>query len=220
MVPASFKKKYVIRFTVTSQYTKESDIERDWEVIQQMASQVLNENGDKVISPLANGQPGRKVAIKEPMKPASLTTKKDFGMSLLLFNVPMSPKFINGSFAALFDSNDIKVEFVRQFGQNDHRRRPMPLSPRRRLRINDKQTSVDSLSLLERKDPRFLQFYKQGSLDSKIEHIFDTLAEEDYKEVNEGESAITVPERPRTAPSIVNGTAGHGKCKYCGHILD
>ena len=33
MVPASIKGKYIIRFTVTSQYTTEADIERDWKII-------------------------------------------------------------------------------------------------------------------------------------------------------------------------------------------
>ena len=33
MVPASIKGKYIIRFTVTSQYTTEEDIDRDWRII-------------------------------------------------------------------------------------------------------------------------------------------------------------------------------------------
>lgn len=33
MVPASIKGKYIIRFTVTSQYTTEEDIDRDWKII-------------------------------------------------------------------------------------------------------------------------------------------------------------------------------------------
>ncbi len=43
MVPASFKGKYVIRFTVTSQYTTENDITRDWSIIQETARRVLAE---------------------------------------------------------------------------------------------------------------------------------------------------------------------------------
>ncbi|XP_066270636.1 aromatic-L-amino-acid decarboxylase-like isoform X1 [Branchiostoma lanceolatum] len=44
MVPASLKGKYIIRFTVTSQNTAESDIEYDFELIQKMASHVLSGN--------------------------------------------------------------------------------------------------------------------------------------------------------------------------------
>ncbi len=43
MVPASFKGKYVIRFTVTSQYTTDNDITRDWSIIQETARRVLAE---------------------------------------------------------------------------------------------------------------------------------------------------------------------------------
>lgn len=40
MVPASLKGKYVIRFTVTSQYTTDQDIERDWKIISDTATKV------------------------------------------------------------------------------------------------------------------------------------------------------------------------------------
>ena len=40
MVPASLKGKYVIRFTVTSQYTTNQDIERDWKIISDTATKV------------------------------------------------------------------------------------------------------------------------------------------------------------------------------------
>ena len=35
MVPASIKGKYIIRFTVTSTYTTEEDIDRDWRIIKE-----------------------------------------------------------------------------------------------------------------------------------------------------------------------------------------
>ncbi len=59
MVPASFKGKYVIRFTVTSQYTREADIERDWVIIQEMARKVrtrLQSEGRPTISLWGGGQ--------------------------------------------------------------------------------------------------------------------------------------------------------------------
>ena len=33
-------------------------------------------------------------------------------MSLILSNVPKSPKFINGSFAAMFDNNQVSVHYI------------------------------------------------------------------------------------------------------------
>ena len=43
MVPASLKGKYVIRFTVTSQKTTEEDIAKDWSIIAEAATGVLND---------------------------------------------------------------------------------------------------------------------------------------------------------------------------------
>lgn len=43
---------------------------------------------------------------------AKTPTRKEFGMSLVLSNVPMSPKLINGSYAAFFDNNSM-VEFAK-----------------------------------------------------------------------------------------------------------
>lgn len=49
-----------------------------------------------------------------------LKHKRDFGLSLVLSNVPMSPKFINGSFAALFDdNNDILTEYLKYLQSRD-----------------------------------------------------------------------------------------------------
>jgi histidine decarboxylase len=51
------------------------------------------------------------------------TRKKNpnFGTSLLLANIvgqnPSSPKVVNGSFAAIFDSNDVLFEFAKQLCQ-------------------------------------------------------------------------------------------------------
>ena len=48
--------------------------------------------------------------IKETEKaPMISKLKKEFGMSLILSNVPKSPKFINGSFAAMFDNNQVRL---------------------------------------------------------------------------------------------------------------
>lgn len=50
MVPASLKGKYVIRFTVTSQYTTDQDIERDWKIISDTATKVSLNTKIKIIS--------------------------------------------------------------------------------------------------------------------------------------------------------------------------
>lgn len=43
-VPASLKGKYVIRFTVTSTYTTNDDIIKDWNEIRYVASEILEES--------------------------------------------------------------------------------------------------------------------------------------------------------------------------------
>ena len=46
MVPASIKGKYIIRFTVTSQYTTEEDIDRDWKIIKDMYMKMCRAESD------------------------------------------------------------------------------------------------------------------------------------------------------------------------------
>lgn len=38
---------------------------------------------------------------------------ENFGSSLLLSNVPMSPKIVNGSFAAIYDQGDVLEQFTK-----------------------------------------------------------------------------------------------------------
>lgn len=177
MVPASLKGKYVIRFTVTSQYTKDTDIERDWKIIKDTATRVFQEersvDEDEVFEETRETENELKVMRREPS-----LKRKDYGMSLILSNVPMSPKFINGSFAAIFDNNDVIYEFAKQLTASDLNGRPIRLSPRRRIKLRDssKQQSLDFNMLATRRDPRT---FKQGSLDSKIEEIFECSVESD-----------------------------------------
>ncbi|XP_033099566.1 histidine decarboxylase-like [Anneissia japonica] len=49
-VPASVKGQFVMRFTVTSQYTEESDILKDWQLIQTSARELLLEKGIEYIT--------------------------------------------------------------------------------------------------------------------------------------------------------------------------
>ena len=58
MVPASLKGRYIIRFTVTSQYTTADDIERDWILIQTTADQVIEDLSKEDVSVGTRGQRG------------------------------------------------------------------------------------------------------------------------------------------------------------------
>lgn len=52
-VPAALKNKYVIRFTVTSHYTTNEDILKDWKEIRTVATDILDEAGESAIMPRA-----------------------------------------------------------------------------------------------------------------------------------------------------------------------
>ncbi|XP_033360062.1 aromatic-L-amino-acid decarboxylase isoform X3 [Bombus vosnesenskii] len=106
-VPAALHGKYVIRFTVTSTNTTNEDILRDWAEIRNTANEIL---GDTTTSP---------VRAKVPLAESSDTREKNenFGSSLLLANSPMSPKIVNGSFAAIYDTADVFEECTKAFGQ-------------------------------------------------------------------------------------------------------
>ncbi|XKL65837.1 hypothetical protein PGB90_009257 [Kerria lacca] len=93
-VPAALKDKYVIRFTVSSQYTTDDDIVKDWCKIENAATIIISEHET---TKFLNVQGEYLTAAKK------LGT---FGTSLLLSNTPMSPKVVNGSFAAIFEKED------------------------------------------------------------------------------------------------------------------
>ncbi|KAK7089752.1 hypothetical protein V1264_024951 [Littorina saxatilis] len=227
MVPASLKGYYIIRFTVTSQYTTIDDIERDWTLIQTMADQVIedlskeelqvpaedeeieveeeeqveekegrekvNENNSAVTQRIEEAAAEKKrgsvggggvreptTIVNPPRKhpPAALQRlpslkKKDYGISLVLSNVPMSPKVINGSFAALFENSDVTAAFARHFQSGDVSSHALRLSPRRRakLREQNKQLSLDYNFFASKKNSAAR--FKQSSLDSKIDDILE-----------------------------------------------
>lgn len=237
MVPASLKGKYVIRFTVTSQYTTDKDIEQDWDVIKDYASKVLNDESfeDDEIIKVEKALP-MVSEIRRLERELSLK-RKDYGMSLILSNVPMSPKFINGSFAAIFDNNESIVEFAKEITNSDFNGRPIRLSPRRRLKLRDqtKQQSLDSSFFSSKK---YQINVKQGSLDSKVEDILESSSQEseassghlEALSENESESdnsvqfnfTFDVPQRVEKTSNL-NGVEENGLCnvcKHCGHPLD
>lgn len=115
-VPSSLKGKYVIRYTVTSPRTTLNDIARDWEIIKQFATEILGgietkNNDADVKAPSRTRMPLKEIKEKNP----------HFGSSLLLANTGpnshMTPKIVNGSFAALFDTNDVVADFSKKLQQ-------------------------------------------------------------------------------------------------------
>jgi len=104
-VPASLKGAYVIRFTITSPRTTVEDITSDWALIRATASDVLEFYG--IIATR------KRVPLKEIKE-----KNESFGTSLLLANIgpnsPMSPKIVDGSFAALFDNNEVVLDFSKK----------------------------------------------------------------------------------------------------------
>ncbi|XP_048262347.1 histidine decarboxylase isoform X2 [Bombus terrestris] len=132
-VPAALHGKYVIRFTVTSTNTTNEDILRDWAEIRNTANEIL---GDTTTSPVRARVPLADTREKN----------ENFGSSLLLANSPMSPKIVNGSFAAIYDTADVFEECTKAFGQLRLEARDSP-AMRRRIRgilMSGKQFSLDS----------------------------------------------------------------------------
>ncbi|XP_076391930.1 histidine decarboxylase isoform X1 [Megachile rotundata] len=132
-VPAALHGKYVIRFTVTSTNTTNEDILRDWAEIRNTANEIL---GDTSGSPVRTRVPLADTREKN----------ENFGSSLLLANSPMSPKIVNGSFAAIYDTADVFEECTKAFGQLRLEARDSP-AMRRRIRgilMSGKQFSLDS----------------------------------------------------------------------------
>ncbi|XP_023718985.1 histidine decarboxylase [Cryptotermes secundus] len=135
-VPAALKGRYVIRFTVTSQRTTGDDITRDWAEIRAVAAEVLGEEKQPITTARA------RVPLAEIRE-----RNANFGSSLLLANSPMSPKIVNGSFAAIFDNGDKILEgFAQTFSRLRLEVKDSP-AMRRRIRgilMTGKQFSLDS----------------------------------------------------------------------------
>jgi hypothetical protein len=126
----------VIRFTVTSYYTTEQDIERDWAIIRSLSEQVLTTIHEETM------------------------IKRKFQSSLLLSNVPQTPKLIlhnaantlvNASFLAFLNESDIVYDLVKELSTRDYSQSHLPLIPRRKpkfaLNPNLKGLSFDQLNL-------------------------------------------------------------------------
>jgi histidine decarboxylase len=168
-VPASIKGKYIIRFTVTASSTNADDINRDWKIIQTIASQIL--------SPFDSLSPQER---RNKMK----NLHDDFRMSLVLSNTPHSPCLINGSFAAILPLNTRHIyAMTHELSQRAMKNSLLPISTRRRTKNFStnptvyKQMSMDGYNDQQKyllpMAPPSLPISRQGSLDSRIEEILD-----------------------------------------------
>jgi len=261
MVPASLQGRYVIRFTVTSHYTRDADIERDWTIIRESAGDILSSFSSETTADvkgfgeskaadqgvekdvrLADAEDDKCDPEKQPVGASeavelAIQQKRnrlrhrggEFGLSLMLSNVPMSPKFINGSFAALFDSVELVSEYARHISRSDVdlNGSPIRMSPRRPYLgvTKSRQYSLDQgFSLMNHKPNHqqqigvtnlravtrpgatgqradtalsgekqrstngYLATGRQGSLDSKIEEIFQSPVDQIHEQhINRGE---------------------------------
>lgn len=130
VVPARVKNKYIIRFTVTSIDTTEEDIKRDWNIIQEIAGKIL----DKI-----------------ELEALKLEEIRKFQSSLILSNVPQTPKLVNASFLAFLQEIDMTYEIVKELTNRDYSNSHLPLTPRRKPKLNNnpyqKGISFDQLPL-------------------------------------------------------------------------
>ncbi|KAG8194083.1 hypothetical protein JTE90_003028 [Oedothorax gibbosus] len=140
-VPSSLQDKYVIRFTITSPRTTYADIKADWSFIQTMCSQMLNDTTTTMIAGGGNKKPHSMAEVRR--------RNPSFGTSLLLANTPMTPKVMNASFVAIFETGDALKEFLDRNGT---------------LRIVCKDSPV-----LQRRLKGLIRGEKQFSLDSHID---------------------------------------------------
>ncbi|XP_056634598.1 histidine decarboxylase isoform X2 [Diorhabda sublineata] len=159
-VPASLKGKYVIRFTVTSPRSTVDDIIVAWKEIVSVADDLLKE---------------RATISSRTKVPLADTREKNenFGTSLLLSNIPTSPKIVNGSFAAIYDQGDVLDEFMKTV----------------KLRKDAKDSPA-----MRRRIKGILMSGKQFSLDSRLDlfHGIETTKQSETKlplleDTNEGE---------------------------------
>lgn len=122
------------------------------------------------------------------------------------------------------------VEFAKEITNTEFTERPLRLSPRRRIHLRDqsKQQSLDSGYLTASKN---YGWFKQGSLDSKVEEILETYSNgsvvircpQDLSalretEENDSGQGDTLVKRKVETKDASNGVGMF--CKHCGHPVD
>ncbi len=134
LVPARIKSHYIIRFTVTSYYTTEEDIRRDWHIIRTTAEQIMMQSAQKHDTNLKS-------------KPEEITT---FQSSLILSNAPQTPKIVNASFMAFLAEPDFALDIAKELLiSHDYSQSHLPLRPRRKTKsiTTNTQKSFDETRL-------------------------------------------------------------------------
>ncbi|GFY60172.1 histidine decarboxylase [Trichonephila inaurata madagascariensis] len=179
-VPSSLKGKYVIRFTVTSPQTTSRDIQNDWSFIQIMCSQILNESPS-----------GRR-----PISMAEIKKRNpSFGTSLLLSNSPMTPKFMNASYVAIFEPGEDIKEF---------------LDRNNSFRIVNKDSPV-----LQRRLKGLVRGERQFSLDSHIDLMVAANSKKSHRKsvTSIEEHSLGEDSDERSSPDDAS------RCDKCGQII-
>ena len=170
VVPAKIKEKYIIRFTVTSFYTTEEDIIRDWEVIRSNAEQVL-------------------ASMQKASERDSKRKRLRFQSSLVLANAPQTPKIVNASFLAFHQDFEFTLnELAKELNSRDFMQSHLPMTPRRKPKhfTSPKNSSFDQLSTSQ-----MLINKKRSSMKNKaICFNFLNLEEDPKEELNESEEDV------------------------------
>ncbi|OXA64352.1 Histidine decarboxylase [Folsomia candida] len=117
--------------------------------------------------------PARKVPLGE-----TRLRNSHFGTSLLLANSPMSPKIVNGSFAAIFDSNELFKEFTR------------------RLKLSE--VDENSPAVVRRRLKGMVMCGKQFSLDSRMDVVSTMNLQEKEKTESDSDSQKSLPCMPES----------------------
>ncbi|XP_050089065.1 histidine decarboxylase isoform X2 [Anopheles aquasalis] len=160
-VPSSLKGQYVIRFTVTSTRTSNDDILGDWDEIRKVTTELLNEQ-------IHEHQMRSIPSLKDTRE-----KNEAFGSSLLLANTPMSPKIVNGSYAAIFDADEFLAKVYAGIRISD--------SPAMRRRVRGILMSGKQFSLDSRMD-----LVVQGITPNEARRCLESKAiDEDLEEVGE-----------------------------------
>ncbi|RLU24291.1 hypothetical protein DMN91_002379 [Ooceraea biroi] len=134
---------------------------------------------------------------------ATRQKNENFGSSLLLANSPMSPKIVNGSFAAIYDTADVFEECMKTFGKIHLEPRDSP-AMRRRIRgilMSGKQFSLDSRMDL-------VQGYVCSRPLSEPSELPLMKEDEDYAGMSESMSDIDKTDEPADDKSLVHKNSG------------
>ena len=120
----SFRHQKQLKEVKISQFTCQ-DISRDWGLIRSTATDVLEEYG--IVSTVRKRVPLKGTSLcfvlcskysANRIRAEIKEKNESFGTSLLLANIgpnsPNTPKIVDGSFAALFDTDDVVVDFSKK----------------------------------------------------------------------------------------------------------